>query len=209
MQQGQGFHEYRQGKIATFFADTLYPQLIIPYLVKEMNQGKKFSEILTLDEIIEISDQIATNKAEKVCAELIFKGKIVTQDNKDQLIQFYKDDFKKGGSRKFLEVVKQELQDIPVAVFIDIKGKQKDLAKVADSITNIIREVIANPQAFSQIPGIAKAFNEVVEASGLSPIDFSGITKLPPPNPQPSPIQPQQVQPPAPPVAAPALATAK
>lgn len=202
VQQGQGFHEYRQGKIATFFADVLYPDLILPYLVAEMDNGKKFSEELSLDEMIEITDIISTNKAERQCAELMFQGKIVTQENKDQLVQFYKDGFRKGGNRKFFEVVKGEMASIPVAVFVNIKGKQKDLAKMADSITNIIRAVLANPQAFSQMPGISKAFNEVLEASGLSPIDFTGITKAQPP--------PQNNQPqPAPPVGAPALATAQ
>lgn len=49
------------------------------------------------------------------------------------------------------------------------------MAQNADKITNIIREVIRNPQAFTQVPGIGKAFNQLIEESGLSPIDFSGM----------------------------------
>lgn len=63
-------------------------------------------------------------------------------------------------------------------MLINIKGKQRRMVENADKITNIIREVIRNPQAIAQVPGIAKAFNQLLEESGMSPIDFSGLTKL-------------------------------
>ena len=75
-------------------------------------------------------------------------------------------------------------------VMVNIKSKQKYMAQNADKITNILREVIKNPQAFSQIPGVAKAFNQVLEESGLSAIDFTQITEAP--KPQQAPPTPQQ-----------------
>jgi hypothetical protein len=177
VQQGQGIHEYRQGKIATFFSDVLYPKLILPYLVKELNTGKKFSEELTLDEMIEISTTIAENQTENKIKDLILKGELVTPEMRDGMKQLKIEEFKKGGSRKFFEIIKGELADIPVAVSINIKGKQKDMSRTADAFNNIIRSIIANPQAFSQIPGIGKAVNEMLENSGLSPMDFTEITK--------------------------------
>ena len=178
VQQGQGIHEYRQGKIATFFSDVLYPKLILPYLVKELNKGKEFSEELTLDEMIEISTTIAENQTENKIKDLILKGELVTPEMRDGMKQLKIEEFKKGGSRKFFEIIKGELADIPVAVSINIKGKQKDMSRTADAFNNIIRSIIANPQAFSQIPGIGKAVNEMLENSGLSPMDFTEITKV-------------------------------
>ncbi len=62
------------------------------------------------------------------------------------------------------------------------------MAQEADKLTNIIREVLRNPQAFQQIPGVGKAFNQLLENSGLSPIDFTQITKtLPAQSPTPDP----------------------
>jgi len=173
VQQGEGIHEYRQGKISTFFADILYRDWILKWLVDDLNTGVKFSEELTLDEMIEIGEQIATHQAEKKIDEMILEGNPVTEEEKVTMVEAFKKDFMKGGNRKFFETVKDELKDIPVSVFVNIKGKQKYLAQNADKITNIIREVIRNPQAFTQIPGIGKAFNELIESSGLSPIDFS------------------------------------
>ena len=174
--ESQGIHEYRQGKIATFFADVLYRDLILKYLVKDMNAGKTFSEELTMDEMLEISEKVATNAANREIIQLILDDKMPTPEVRDELIKIKKAEFMKGGSRKFMEVLKGELDGLPMDVLINIKGKQKRMAQNADKITNIIREIIANPQAFQQIPGIGKAFNELLEESGMSAIDFTQIT---------------------------------
>jgi len=179
VQQGQGIHEYRQGKIATFVADVLYRDWILKFLVDEMNGGKTFSEELTLEEMQEISDVISRNKAEQQLIEKILDGELITEATREELISLNKEQFKRGGSRKFFEVIKGELADIPMEVFINIKGKQKYMAQEADKITNIIREILRNPQAFQQVPGIGKAFNQLLESSGMSPIDFTQITTLP------------------------------
>lgn len=175
IQEGQGIHEYRQGKIATFFADILYPDLILKYLIDDINKGVVFSEQLSLEEMQEIFTQIAENEANKKAAEMMFEGKYVSPEAKAEMVQFIKDGWMKKGTRGFFETLKGELKDVPVDVFVNIKGKQKYMAQNADKITNIIREVIRNPQAFTQVPGIGKAFNQLIEESGMSPIDFSGM----------------------------------
>jgi hypothetical protein len=179
VQQGEGIHEYRQGKIATFFADVLYPEWILEWLVADLNSGEKFSEELTLDELMEVGEQIAKNKAERRVWDLMLGGTIVYEEDREMLIETFKQDFIKSGSRKFFDELKDEFKDIPVDVFVNIKGKQRYMAQNADKITNILREILANPQAFAQNPGIAKAFNQVLEESGMSPIDFTQVTQAP------------------------------
>jgi len=191
VQQGQGIHEYRQGKIATFVADVLYRDWILQYLVDDMNKGITFSEELTLDEMQDIADLISRNKAESQIISKILEGELVTPETREALIANYKEQFTRGGSRKFFEAIQGELDDIPLEVFVNIKSKQKYMAQEADKITNIIREVLRNPQAFQQIPGVGKAFNQLLENSGLSPIDFTQITKtLPTQTQPPTPEQP-------------------
>jgi len=189
VQQGQGIHEYRQGKIATFVADVLYRDWILQYLVDDMNKGITFSEELTLDEMQDIADLISRNKAESQIISKILEGELVTPETREALIANYKEQFARGGSRKFFEAIQGELDDIPLEVFVNIKGKQKYMAQEADKLTNIIREVLRSPQAFQQIPGVGKAFNQLLENSGLSPIDFTQITKTLPTQP-PTPEQP-------------------
>lgn len=175
VQEGQGIHQYRQGKIATFFADVLYRDWILKFIVDDMNQGKKFSEELTLDELQEIGEKIAQNQVEKKIKDMILDGKIVTPEMQTAMLDTFKNDFIKSGNRKFMEIMKGELTKIPIEVFVNIKGKQRYMAQNADKITNIIREVIRNPQAFTQILGVGKAVNELLEESGMSPINFSSM----------------------------------
>lgn len=175
VQQGQGMHEYRQGKIATFVSDVLYRDWILAYVVKEMNSGKEFSEELTIDEMQEISDRIAKTQTKKKMEGLKASGKL-TEETKQGLLEEAKKKFTEGGSRKFFKLLKGELDKIPVEVYVNINSKQKYMAQNVDKLVNIMREVIRNPQAFQQIPGISKLFNDIIESSGLNPIDFTQIT---------------------------------
>lgn len=181
--EGVGIHEYRQGKIATFFADVLYRDWILGYLVKEINTGVKFSEELSLDEMQEVASAIGRNAVEdKIKRIILDTGKIPTEQDREMMMQVFTEEFTRGGNRKFFETVKDELKDIPVSVMINIKGKQRRMAQNADKITNIIREAVGNPQ-MAQVPGIGKALNELLEESGMSPIDWSQITKAQPAQP--------------------------
>lgn len=175
-QEGKGMHEYRQGKIATFFSDVLYRDWILKWLVKDLENGKKFSETLTLDEMIEVGQKIAKNIAEKKVKKMILDGVIVSPEDKQAIVDVITANFKEN-SRKYFEIVKGELKDIPIKVFVNIMGKQRYMAQNADKITNIIREVLRNPQGVAERPGIGKAFNQLLEESGLSPIDFSAMIK--------------------------------
>ena len=179
VQEGQGIHEYRQGKIATFFADVLYRDWILGYIVKDMNGGKKFSEDLTLDELQEIADTMSMRFGEEQKLKLVLAEEEVTQEIIDELVKLKKGEIMKRGTRGFFETIKGELDDLPLDVFVNIKGKQRKMAENADKITNVLREIIANPQAFQQIPGVGKAFNELLEESGMSPINFAQFTELP------------------------------
>lgn len=189
VQQGQGIHQFRQGKVATFFSDRLYPNWILPSLVKDMNTGKDFSEELTLDEMQEIAEAVSTNQTNDSIKEKILAGNLLTQENVDALKTFYKENFKKGGNRKFFKLLKGELSEIPIEVYVNVAGKNKYMAQNADKLTNIVREVARNPQIFAQIPGLAKVYNELLENSGLSPIDFTSIVDAPT---QPQETAPQQ-----------------
>ena len=179
VQQGEGIHEYRKGKIATFFADILYPEIILPSMVRDMKGGLKFSEELSLDELQEVATQISDNLGNTRIKEGILQGKIYTEEEKATLKSIIKDNFMKGGNRRFMELLKDEMDSVPVKVFVNVAGKQKYLAQNAQALTNIIREIMRNPQAFQQIPGLAKTFNQLLESSGLNPIDFTQITTVP------------------------------
>jgi hypothetical protein len=192
VQQGQGIHEYRQGKIATFFSDELYYDWILKYIVKEINDGKDFSEELTMEEMNYVVEKIVKNNLKEQMADMMFKGEVVTPEIEEMMLTAERNKLKGEGSRVFFKELKGSLKDIPVKVFVNIKGKQKYMAQNVDKITNIIREAINNPQAFSQIPGVGNLFNEMIEDSGFNPVDFTEM--ITPVKQETQTEQPQQVQ---------------
>lgn len=176
VQQGEGIHEYRRGKIATFFADVLYRDWILGYLVKEMNNGVKFSEELSLDELQEIAEKVSYCEVEKkIKKQILESGKVPTEQEREVMRKMYKETIQKKGSMQFFEVIKGELKEVPVKVKVNIAGKQRYMAQNADKLSKLISNILANPQAFATIPGLGKAYNQLLEESGMSAIDFSQI----------------------------------
>jgi hypothetical protein len=178
--EGKGIHDYRRGKVATFIGE-IYRDWTLEYLVSEMNDGQKFIEELSLEELQAVADNIATNYAnDKLKKQMLpdnaADAKVMSQEEIDNLRTLVKDQFMKGGNKRFMEVMKKELESLPVDVEMNIAGKQKDLARNADKLTNIFRQIIAAPQVL-QMPGMGKLFNEIIENSGFSPIDFTSFTQ--------------------------------
>lgn len=173
--QGEGIHEYMRGKVAQFFAE-MYRDWCLKYLVDEMNKGDEWIDELTLDELSEVADKVATIESNKKIKDIILNGGMVTLEQQKQLSDAIKAAFMKGGKFRFMKIIKGEFKDLPVKVFVNVANKQKDLGKYVDKLSNVFRAIFANPQGFvaaMQIPAAAKAFSEMLEASGLSPLDFS------------------------------------
>lgn len=199
---GQGLHEYRRGKIATFIGE-LYRDWFLDNLAAEMNKGDKWLDELDLDEMQFVAEAISTKLANNEAVKMVIKyfdgeGEAPTQEEIDAFKEVVKQDFVKGGKKRFLEIVKDELKNLPIDVDVNVAGKQAYNDKVTDKLTNIFRQIIANPMAFQQtmqLPGMGKVFNEILEYAGLSPVDFVGMTAVTPQIEQPQPQLNPQAQP--------------
>lgn len=188
--QGLGLHEYRRGKYASWMGG-VYRDWVIPRLSKDIANGKKFLEELSLRELQEIADRIAACQIEDIKKEKILSGQVIVNSDLARVEQEIKARFMKKGSKQFLEVLKGEFSEQPIGVQVSIAGKQKDLDKITDKVVNIIRQIIATP-AILDDPRMARLFNEIIELSGLSPIDFSAPmpVKAPAPAAPAAPAQP-------------------
>lgn len=183
-QNSGGLHEYRRGKLATFWT-SVYRDWIIPEMSKEIVQGSKWMVDLSLDELQQCADALVTCQTNDLIKDKILKGQQIIPADIDRVKANIRTQFMQGGSKRFLEILQGEMKDLPIQLKVDVAGKQKDLDKMVDKLTNIFRQIIANPGIFQQIPGLAKTFNEIIEYSGLSPIDFSSIINSKPPAPAP------------------------
>lgn len=178
--QGEGIHEYVRGKIAVFMNE-IYQDWVIEYLIADMLKGAKWADELSTEELQDVAEKIAINESNKKIKEIVLNGGWVKPEEQNLMIENIKQSFMKGGNKKFMEIVKGEVKQIPIRVKFNIANKQKDLSKMVDKLTNVWRTIFANPQGFAatmQVPGAAKAFNEMLEASGLSPVTFD-FSKMP------------------------------
>lgn len=184
--QGRGPHDRKRGKRAKFIEE-IYRDWIIPDMKKEIVKGKKFLGSLTSEELNWVADRWATNQARDRVVNAMFDGKFVSKEEQDALITQYKQDFLKSGSKKLIEIAKDELKDIEIGIGINIAGKQKNLANLSDKILSIFQFVFANVQGFQQamqVPALSKAFEDILEFSGLSSADFNTFINTPIPQPQ-------------------------
>jgi hypothetical protein len=181
IQTGRGSHDRRRGQRAKFI-ELLYRDFIIPDIRKKILNGVEFLATLTADEMRWVSDTLIENKINDVIVEKIIAGEIVTPEDKDAMIELEKQTFSKAGNKKLLKILKGEFKDVEVKMGINIAGKQKNLAMMTDKILSIFQFAFANPQGFQQVlqmPGMASGFNDILEFSGVSQVDFSNIAQLP------------------------------
>lgn len=210
VQQGSGIHNRRRGQRAKFIEEH-YRDIFIPKMKKDMLKGKKFLAQLSIDELQYLEDALVQCEMSKMQKEYVLSngGAAPTPEISQMYEQQVRDEFKKKGNKHLLEVLKGELEDVEITMGINIAGKQKDLASMSDKVMTILQTALVNPQNFLmalQIPGMSAKFEDVLEFSNISQVDFKKLmdmmnqAKAPaqPPQqgqPQQAPQQPQQAQP--------------
>ncbi len=187
--ESHGLHDYRIGKHAKFL-ERFYRRYFIPHIIKQITKGTEFLSELTLEEMQEVADKIIIKEANKYIKDKILSGKIVEDTEIEIYKQKVRDDFMKN-NKKFLEILKDEFKGLPIKIKINIKGKQKNLAQWATGLTNIMRQVISAPQILDN-PKLAKLFNQIIEASGFSPLDWGSGSNIAPTTPNVALNTPQQ-----------------
>lgn len=189
--EGKGIHEYRRGKYARFIEE-LYTDWWIPYIASELRTGQRFLAELTRDEMDYVSDCLVRNTVARKQNELVLNGELPMSDEQKQAEgQRIRDEFMRKGNKHFMELLAGELDNVELKVQVSVMGKSKNLSDMSDKLTNVIREVIANP-AILQDPNASKLFNKLIEYSGLDPISFSSYQSPQMQAPQQNPAQQNQ-----------------
>lgn len=194
----QSLHDYRRGQFARHLEE-IYTDWIIPHIQKKIVSGAKFLSELSVDELKYVSEALVECEAQKLIKEKILNGEMILDNEIEKFKEQVRAEFMKKGSKHFIEILKGEFKNTPLAVKVSIAGKSKNLGAMTEKVVNIFRFAFSNPQGFAQvmqIPGMGKSFNQILEFSGLSPADFTGLDKLanPPQVPQPPQTAPNQPQ---------------
>ena len=173
--QGGGIHEYRKKQIQDFWT-LVYQNIIIEHIQQDLEKGDEWLEELSLDELREVSDKLSINEANDRIKKGLIEGKVITKEGQDELISLIKEDFLKGGKRKFMEVLKDEFKEMPIKVRVNIGNVMEDFPNEVSKLNNILTLAFQNAQAL-QNPVIAELLNRILEKSGLNPLDFTSLTK--------------------------------
>ena len=172
--EGQSLHIWRQGRIAVF-VDELYRDWLIPQLGSQITKGTKFLAELSMEELVQVGRQVVENLVNEYEAEKIFNADVIYPFEVETFRQEAELRFRSLGSKRFLEILKDEFSNEKLDVRTNIAGKQKNLALLTDKLVNYVRQLLATPEA-RQDPTIVKHVNEILEYAGLSPIEY-GITQ--------------------------------
>jgi hypothetical protein len=175
--EAHSLHEYRKGKIATF-VEEIYRDWIIPYIAKEITKDQEFLAEIDFDEMQAIADNLVVCVANTYIKEKILNGELVNDEEVEKLKEKARDEFMRGGNKKFIKILEGEMQNAPLSVKVNISGKQKYLSATTDKLVNVWRTIISSPQVLDD-PRMAKLFNQILEASNLSPIDFYAKPRKP------------------------------
>lgn len=204
IQQGMGLHDYRRGIFAKHIEE-IYKDDYIPQIIEGITKGVTFLSELSLKELQYVADCVVRTESNKKIKEMVLNGEIPTPEEIKLFGDTLREDFKKKGNKHFIEILAKEMKGISLGVKVVVAGKSKNLGKALDVVVNIFRFAFSNPQGFlatMQIPGMSEAYNQIIEYSGLSPVDFSDMSKAQEmmaqqaqPAPQPSPIQPKVAEP--------------
>jgi hypothetical protein len=192
--QGRGLHDRRRGQRAKFIEE-IYRDLIIPDIKKEILRGQKFLATLTGEEVQWVVDRLAENYAHGQIIASWFRLEVPL--DKQAYIQDFRDKFLKEGNKVLVDILKDEFEDVEIKMGINVAGKQKDLVGLTDKILSVFQFAFANPQGFQQVlqmPGMGNAFNNILEFSNISPVDFASFSSQAFQSPQPQPQQQQQIE---------------
>ncbi len=199
IQQGMGLHEWRRGIFAKHIEE-IYTEDYLPQIAKEIADGAEFLADLSFDEMQYVTDCLVRNETNKRVKDMVLAGEEPTQEQMDVFETLIRDEFKKKGNKHFIEILKGDFKDVELKVKVSVAGKSKNLAQQVDKLTSILRFAFStyNPQtgsfAIFDDPRAAGVLNNVLEASGLDPVDFTvkpDTKQLPmPQQPQATPQQP-------------------
>jgi len=189
-QEAHSLHLYRKEKLSIFL-QYIYRDWILPHFVRDLKKPQTFLAELSLDELQSIAEQVVTNAQNEEIKKKMFDmdSQDLTQEKLDAIAAVTRANFT-ASNKKFIQIFEDDFKDMPIDVQIIIGGENKNNAFIAEKLSAIFAQIAQNP-AILENPMMEKLFNEILEASGVSPMEFKTMNKKP--------AQPEQPAPTAPP----------
>lgn len=158
----------------------IFNKWVIPYLIKKLYKEHILVSEFSETELEMIDESFANFNSNDAIIEETILGNIVEPNEQGMLIDHYKKHIKKSGKKRFLEIPEGYFDGIEAKVTVLTTGEQKNKAVILQSLSEIMKTVIAsfNPQTgeFGVLkdPTLSKVFNQILELSnaGVSPVSI-------------------------------------
>ena len=173
LQQSSSVFKTLQQEMGIFITE-IFEDWVMPYLRTKLNKEHILSYNFSPEELKEIDKNFSTRNANDKAVEMIFSGKLVTQEEFDVWVNGADEFIKQTKGTRFIEIPKDYYKNLNAKVTINVTGEQRNKAATLESLTNILTTVASNP-ALTQDPVLSQVLMKILELSGagISPINIS------------------------------------
>lgn len=175
--QASSFFDYRREEAGIFWTE-VFTEWVLPYVAKQINKEHILASDFSAEELAYIDENFATYQANQMAKDAILSGRIITQEDLDQFIEFQLQFLQKDGKRRYIDIPKDYWKDFEAKVTIDPTGEKKNKQTALQSLDNIFVKIASNPTIL-QNPDLVKTLNQMLEMSGLNYIHFKPIAPMP------------------------------
>ena len=174
---GEQAHDYRKGKNADFHGE-IYDDWILPQFGKDLSTEKEFFSELSLKEIQMVARNLSQQMVNRKVIDAVLERKgVMPKEEQDALGVVFQEDFKRGGNERFLKILQNEFKGEKLGIKFNIAGRQANLHKVTKDLLTVISQITSTGGAILRHEGMADLFNQIIEFSGLNPIDFTSFAQ--------------------------------
>ena len=164
--QASSFFDYRREEAGIFWTEVIM-QWIIPILIKKINKEHILSSDFSPNELQAIDKSFSTYHTNDRIKQGILEGNIMTQEQYDEVFQFYTQLLKEDGKRRYIDIPKGYFSDFEDKLTVDITGETRNKQTTLQTLDNILAKISANPMLL-QDPNLANLLNEILEVSGIN-----------------------------------------
>jgi len=178
-QEGNSTFTYRVEEVGLFLEEIIN-DWILADLVKKLNREHILAGEYSIEELNQIDNAIATDKANKEVLEDIMNGKDIYAEDFEAKIQALVQANRQFGQKRFLDIPKNYFKGFEGYATVLITNEKKNKQQILDSLSNILLQVAQAPQIL-QDPTLFKIFSQIIELSGadISPLDLQQQQQLP------------------------------
>lgn len=205
-QNAQSVYNQRREEAGNFWNE-IYKDWVIPYLIKQIKKEETIVAELTPDEMIAIDEDFSNYVANRQLIENLLDGKYdslnpvlrltVLDQEREAIKQQSLQRLRRGkNKREFSFPEGYWSKDVVFQLDVQISNEQKQKQAFLETRSNILTQYLQFRDVIKADPAARKIFEGLVEASGMSSIDFdlspSQADQLPANQPPAQPTKPSQ-----------------